>query len=273
MWYNMRNCVSERIFGKGEAALKKLALVLLAAVLLLLFAACEGEKTPAETAIPIPADTADHDAFVLDDGVITYPGALQGIDVSEHQGEIDWQKVAADGIDFAILRVGYRGTGREGKLMPDPRFEENYAGATEAGLSVGVYFYSQAISVSEAEEEAAFVLGLLRGRSLQLPVFFDWEESSGRTSGSSKSAVSGYALAFSDLVKEEGYETGTYFYASLGFRLDLGRLLEGSFWLSQPDELAFPYAVQFWQYSFEGRVDGIDTVVDRDLMYQKGDRP
>ena len=264
----MRNCMFTENHREGIAALKKLACVLLSAAMLLLFAACAEDTLPGETLQPVPADTADHDAFSRSDGVITYPGALQGIDVSEHQGSIDWARVKADGIDFAILRVGYRGTGKEGKLMTDARFEENYAGAEAAGIPVGVYFYSQATSVSEAEEEAAFVRALLKGRALQHPVFFDWEESDGRTKGTSRTAVTDYAHLFGQALREDGYETGTYFYASLGYRLYLAELTEGVFWLSQPDVIDFPYAVRYWQYSFSGRVDGIDTPVDRNLMYQ-----
>lgn len=260
--------------GKGDAALKKSALALLAVIVLLLFSACTAEDPAGQTRPTIPADTSDHSAYREQEGKILYPGALQGIDVSEHQGEIDWQKVKADGIDFAILRVGYRGTGSAGRLMEDARFEENYAGAMEAGIPVGVYFYSQALSPEEAEQEADFVLELLDGRALQHPVFYDWEEAAGgRTQGASKSAVTDYAKSFGQSLREQGYETGTYFYASLGNRLYLSELLEGSLWLSELS--AYPdvgYAVQYWQYSHSGRVDGIDTPVDRDLMYERGDR-
>ena len=106
---------------------------------------------------------------------------------------IDWERVRADGVDFAILRVGFRGN-TVGGLKPDERFAENYVAARKAGLRVGVYFYSQAVSEAEAAEEAAYVLELLDGVPLELPVFFDWEEvADGRTGGKATSEVGGWA--------------------------------------------------------------------------------
>ena len=105
-----------------------------------------------------------------------------GVDVSYHQGKIRWDEVAASGVRFAMLRLGHRAVS-DGAVRQDTQWEANYAGAREAGLQVGVYFYSQAITVEEAREEAAFVLDTLKGRPLNLPVVFDWEiySSSGDT--------------------------------------------------------------------------------------------
>ena len=91
-----------------------------------------------------------------------------------HQGDIDWQAVRGAGVEFAILRVGYRGM-TEGGLNVDATFQQNYQGAVDAGLQVGVYFFSQAVSQEEAREEADFVLQTLNGRELAYPVVFDWE--------------------------------------------------------------------------------------------------
>ena len=117
------------------------------------------------------------DGFSADSrGRMQYSGGkyLTGIDVSEHQYDIDWEKVAADGIDFAMIRVGYRGS-TAGQIYTDEYFEKNIAGATAAGLKVGVYFYSQAINAEEAAEEAAFVLNAIRPYKVTFPVVFDWE--------------------------------------------------------------------------------------------------
>ena len=108
------------------------------------------------------------------------------MDVSTYQGEVDWQAVAADGIDFAILRLGYRGY-TEGGLFMDESFSRNLQGALDAGLEVGVYFFSQAITPEEAEAEAAYILNAIDGYTVTYPIAFDWEPiapgSNARTEG------------------------------------------------------------------------------------------
>ena len=99
----------------------------------------------------------------------------RGVDVSVHQGEIDWTKVADAGIEFAMIRVGYRGYGSEGKMMGDTYFQRNIQGALDAGLKVGVYYFSQAVTVEEAREEAAYVLEQIAPYPISYPVVFDWE--------------------------------------------------------------------------------------------------
>ncbi len=131
---------------------------------------------------------------------------LTGIDVSAYQGTIDWASVAEDGIDFAILRIGSRGY-TQGGLKADTSFEENYIGATENGLLVGCYFFSQAISEAEAVEEAEYVLSLLEGRALDLPVVFYWEEFSSDSARSDElcgSVVTACALAFCQRIEQAG---------------------------------------------------------------------
>ena len=103
-----------------------------------------------------PLNEYDTEGFTEQNGFIQYPGTVLGVDVSEHQGDIDWQAVRGAGVEFAILRVGYRGM-TEGGLNVDATFEQNYQGAVDAGLQVGVYFFSQAVSQAEAREEADFV--------------------------------------------------------------------------------------------------------------------
>ena len=202
-------------------------------------------------------------------GRAAYPGALLGVDVSSHQQEIDWAAVKADGVDFAILRIGFRGN-TEGGLNVDSSFARNYVDARKAGLQVGVYFYSQAISVAEAEEEAAFVLNMLDGVSLELPVFFDWEEvAKGRTGGKATSAVSDFAAAFCAAVEDGGYKAGVYFNQRYGYSImRLERLTAYSFWIAEYSSYqSFGYQTAFWQFTGSGHVEGIETVVDLDLMY------
>jgi hypothetical protein len=124
--------------------------------------------------IPNPYDSRD---FAYENGYLTCISGESwlGVDVSEYQGTIDWDKVASQNIRFAIVRMGARGWGSKGQILTDSRWEENLSGAKAAGLMVGVYFFSQAISVAEAKEEALFVLEKLDGQALDLPIVFDWE--------------------------------------------------------------------------------------------------
>ena len=221
--------------------------------------------------LSIPRNTAEMAAFTMDEnGVVAYPDAIQGIDVSSHQQQIDWEAVYQDGIRFAILQIGFRGYNESGSLNVDSRFEENYENARAAGISVGAYFYSQATSVAEAREEAEFVLDTLDGRKLELPVFYDWEEvSKGRTAGFANTLVSDYAETFCGAITDGGYAPGVYFSQSYGYMLlNLERLQNCAFWLAEYSSYqSFGYAVHFWQYTGQGHVAGIDVQVDRNLMY------
>ncbi len=220
----------------------------------------------------------DPNGFQLDEnGWLSYQAdgvtALQGIDVSSHQGEIRWNEVAAAGMDFAMIRAGYRGYGQEGKLMADERFQDNVTGALAAGLDVGVYFFSQATNVWEAEEEVQQLLDALKGHNITYPVVFDWEyvlKDSARTNQVPGKTVSLMAQAFCGQVAQAGYTPGVYFNQNLGYLdLDLAELEDCVFWLaeydSQPD---FHYHADLWQYSSKGTVPGIDTPVDLNLAFR-----
>lgn len=153
-------------------------------------------------------------AFVRgENGWISYPDALQGVDVSVYQGEIDWQAVADAGVDFAIIRVGYRGYS-QGAIQPDTNFQKNMEGALKAGLDVGVYFFSQATTVREAEEEADYVLEAIRNYPVTYPVVFDWEFIDGqqaRTDEIEGERMTECAKTFCELVRAGGYTPMVYF--------------------------------------------------------------
>ena len=207
-----------------------------------------------------------------EDGLLTCTKgqALPGIDVSQHQGEIDWQQVADAGIRFVFLRVGNRGY-QEGKLSADKRFEENYAGARAAGLKVGAYFFSQAISVEEAQEEALFALELLEGKTLELPLVFDWEyvSAEARTAAVSGKMLTDCTLAFCRAVETAGFRSMIYFNKSQALQqLQLRRLRDYPMWLAMYDtSMTFPYRVDCWQYSNTGSIPGIGGSVDLNLLY------
>ena len=196
--------------------------------------------------------------------------AKTGIDVSIYQGDIDWQAVAADGIDFAILRLGYRGY-TEGGLFLDQNFERNLRGALDAGLDVGVYFFSQAVTTQEAEAEASYVINALEGYEISYPVAFDWEPiapgSGARTDGLDNQALTQCAAAFCEKIKEAGLSPAVYFNQSLGYlRYDLRELADYDLWLAEYDSKPdFYYHFDLWQYTHIGRVAGIEGDVDLDL--------
>ena len=196
--------------------------------------------------------------------------AREGVDVSYYQGAVDWQKVKGDGIDFALIRLGFRGY-TEGELHLDERFEENYANASAAGLEVGTYFFAQATTPAEAEEEAEFVLSALKGRPLQYPVVYDWETiqpgKGARTEGMTGEQIAACAAAFCKKIEEAGYEPMVYFNTSLGYLgLDLAQVKDHPFWLAQyQDHPEFYYRFDLWQYTHEGQVEGIPGKVDLNL--------
>ncbi len=203
-----------------------------------------------------------------DDGVTT---VHYGIDVSEYQGTIDWAKVAADGVEFAMIRCGYRSYGRRGGLGEDKYFRDNIAGALANGLKVGVYFFSQALSVQEAMEELDYMLGLIGGWDITLPVVFDWEQvlvDGSRSQSPNWSVVTDCIVAFCDGVAAAGYQPMTYYNPSMAYlRLDLPRLERFPAWLAHyVDVTDYYYGFRMWQYGSEGRVNGIVGRVDMDIL-------
>lgn len=197
----------------------------------------------------------------------------RGIDVSRFQGDIDWNAVKADGIEFAILRVGGRYQG-SGGIYDDRRFEEYYDGAHAAGLQIGVYFYAQSISVDEALEEADYVLNKLRGKTIDGPVVFDWESagaSGARTNGIAASLITDCAIAYCERVRAAGYEPMVYLMRYDGYmRYDLSRLQDYGLWYAgeyNGDAPRFFYDFDMWQYTSDGSVNGIDGDVDMDLWF------
>lgn len=223
----------------------------------------------------VPVNPYDSAAFALVGDRMTYTGdgveAELGIDVSSHQGEVDWERVARDGVDFAMIRAGGRYYGlNSGTVFEDTQFKNNIRGALDAGLEVGVYFFSQAISVEEAQEEARFLLGLLEGWDFTGPVVFDWENidnDTARTDGMDSATLTAMANAFCQEIGEAGYQPMIYFNRYIAYLLyDLEGVSQYPFWLAQygatPD---FYYGFRMWQYTEKGRVDGVQGEVDLNI--------
>lgn len=199
--------------------------------------------------------------------------SFTGIDVSKHNKTIDWAKVKAAGIDFAIIRAGNRGYGSEGKLLTDTMFEANAKGATENGIPIGAYMFSEAITVEEAIEEADLILSLVEPYDITYPIIIDIEEIAGddaRNEVLSPKELTDIVLAFCNRVKEAGYTP--MIYANLKGMIGMLEFerLEGieKWYAYYGDELYFPYDVFMWQYTSSGYVDGIDGKVDLNISFK-----
>lgn len=275
--------------------MKKIILKLLCAFLCaMLLAACTPDEafvndptTTAPTTIPTPPPTTaaptlppkpqknpfSAEDFSLDGQwmISTKWGETQrGIDVSAHQGDIDWEKVKAAGVEFAIIRIGFRGYGSTGNLVEDAYGISNLRAAREAGLRVGAYFFSQAVSGTEAVEEAAFAMGILDGFQLDLPLVFDWEyiSDTARTANVTAGELTSFAKAFCDVVKEGGYHPMVYFNENYAAgRMDPSTLPGIPFWFARYDgKYEVPYHCRIWQFSNTGKVPGINGNVDLNII-------
>lgn len=221
----------------------------------------------------LPRNPFTPEDFTYENGFLTCmtAEAIRGIDVSEHQGDIDWQAVKASGVEFAIIRVGYRGYGN-GALLPDEKAQSNYESAKAAGLQVGAYLFSQAISVEEAQEEAAFFLEQIKDWELDLWAVYDWEyiSAEARTADVDALTLTKCTKAFLDMVAEAGYQPMVYFNRSQAEkRLLLHALAEYDFWLAMyRDPIdTFAYRPDMWQYTNQGSVPGINGNVDINLWF------
>lgn len=229
---------------------------------------------------PISDDIEHHgfgeeDFEMGDDGFLKYVGddstveVKNGIDVSRFQGKINWEKVKAAGIDFAIIRAGLRGT-TEGKLLTDDFFEDNIEGATENGIDVGVYFYSQAVNKEEAEEEVQLILDLIEPYKVTYPVVIDVESAESDSARTVDLTTDDYELVvktFCDMVSKAGYKPMIYGNVkSYTLLMDAIDVDDYDIWIAYyGTPLYYPYHFNIWQYTSSGRVDGIDGDVDLNI--------
>lgn len=212
-------------------------------------------------------DLADSRIYYNDPDVDT----KYGIDVSEWQHDINWYKVAYDGIDFAIIRLGYRGC-TAGKLNLDANYLANIRSALANGIEVGVYFYSQAITPAEAIEEAQMCLANIQGYNVTYPIVFDWEPigtSDSRTKKMDGTTLTSCAIAFCETIRRAGYTPMVYSNKELALlTLDLNRLSDYPFWFAGYTRYPeFYYNFDFWQYTSGGSVDGINGRVDMNIQF------
>lgn len=204
------------------------------------------------------------------DGAIatTVNGSTFGIDVSRHNGKIDWNAVKASGVDYVIIRCGYRGSAT-GALIEDQNFRTNIKGATAAGLKVGVYVFSQAVNEVEAVKEASLAVSLVKGYNLTYPIFIDTEQSGGRADKIDKATRTAVVNAFCQTVASAGYKPGIY--ASKTWfedKLNMGAVASCKIWLAQyASSPTYKGKYDMWQYSDKGKISGISTNVDLNYSY------
>ena len=230
--------------------------------------ATAAETEPVNPTIPPrknPYDRYDFqynkDNYLVLQNVESYPG----VDVSAYQGDIDWKQVKDSGIDFAIIRLGYRGY-ESGKLVEDAYARKNLAGAAEAGLKVGAYFFSQALNIQEVDEELEFMLEILGEQYLAMPLVLDWEipTSNARSAKMDKETLTSLQLHFCKKVSDLGYQPMIYFNWHQSDHLyDLHAMEDYPFWLAlYQDRMTYPWDIEMWQYTSSGRVPGIPAQVD-----------
>lgn len=225
----------------------------------------------------VPVNKLDNNNFTSDETFKYYsengkPCSEEGVDVSAFCGDIDWDKVKDSGVDFAIIRLGGRGYGRDGKLYKDERAVEYLTEAKKAGLKVGGYFYSQAVTTEEAIEEADYAKSVLGDIKLDYPLVYDWEivkDDEARTDNITPAQATACAKAFCARVKELGYKPMIYSPGrELYFKYDLSQLTDIDIWYCEYSDLPnFYYEFSMWQYSSTGRVDGINADVDLNICF------
>lgn len=224
----------------------------------------------------LPPSGLSAQCFGTADGYKTYVSdtitAKLGVDISSHQQEVDWTALAESPVDFVILRAGYRGYG-DGSVNIDSYFAENIAAARNAGLGVGIYFFSQALTPEEAEEEAHTVLSQLADYQIDYPIYYDWEpisDENARTATISATEITSCAQRFCQTVEAAGYRAGVYFNLAMAQNYyHLIDLEDYEFWLAEYQDVpTYPYTFGMWQYTNEGSVPGVTGNVDINLCFK-----
>lgn len=200
--------------------------------------------------------------------------SITGIDISSYQGEVDFEAVKASGVEFVMVRLCYRGYGT-GRIVYDKYGFQNIEGALAAGLRVGVYFFSQAITPEEAEEEAYFILSAIKDYDITMPVVYDWEpvsDPTARTANMDPETLTRCCKVFLETVEAAGYRPMLYFNRRQAqYHIDISYLKDYDFWLAAyTSRMEFPYKIDMWQYTNQGSVPGIEGDVDINVYFPYG---
>ena len=216
----------------------------------------------------------DGKLYYFDANGVKQDNVTFGIDVSKYQSGLDWNKIKKSGVSFVIIRIGYRGYGAAGNLVKDPMFEEHFTNARNAGLKVGVYFFTQAVNEAEAQEEAEGCNWALNGRMLDYPIFYDTEASTaphgtGRADGLGVEDRTKCAIAFCERVKELGYKPGVY--ASTTWyrkRVDYNTLRSRyTIWNAHYGVSSSPIGCDMWQGTRTAHINGYSGELDANISY------
>ena len=228
----------------------------------------------------VPMNTYDYDLLSKKNGYPCYTDkdgkviSKLGIDVSEYQNPVNWQQVKNAGVEYVMIRVGYRGYGEEGRLVEDAMFRSHMEGAVAAGLEVGVYFFSQAINEKETLEEVQFVLDRIKEYPVTYPVVYDTEEIKddvARTDNLTEEQFTQNCITFCDAIREAGYDTMIYTNMKwMAFTLDMRKLTEYEKWYADYEPVPqCPYEFSMWQYTEAGQLPGIEGNVDLNLWFEE----
>lgn len=233
-------------------------------------------ETVAPTLPPPEANPLGPEDFTFENGFLTCTArpSVLGLDLSTHQKSVDWQTVRNAGVEFVMLRAGFRGYGvNSGVVDMDAMVRSHYAGAKAVGMKVGFYFFSQATSVAEAVEEANYLLTMLQneGWQVDMPIVYDWEYmgEGTRTEHVDARTVTDCAKAFCEMIRRAGYEPMVYFNSDQSRdNMELAELTDYKFWLAMYTyDMTYEYRVDMWQYTQTGTVPGIEGNVDIDLYF------
>ena len=216
----------------------------------------------------------DGKLYYFDANGVKQDNVTFGIDVSKYQSGLDWNKIKKSGVSFVIIRIGYRGYGAEGKLVKDPMFEEHFTNARNAGLKVGVYFFTQAVNEAEAQEEAEGCNWALNGRTLDYPIFYDTEASTapggtGRADGLGVEDRTKCAIAFCERVKELGYKPGVYASTTWYRKRVNYNILRSRYtiWNAHYGVSSSPIGCDLWQGTEKARINGYSGELDANISY------
>lgn len=229
----------------------------------------ENTEETTEPTIPPESNPYTKYDFQYDENNYLYctrQDSYPGIDVSAFQGRINWKQVKASGIRFAMIRLGYRGYGQAGNMVEDEYARYNLQEAQKAGLEIGAYFFSQATSIDEVDDEIFFFMQILGDTKLSMPIVLDWEyiSDTARTAHVDARTLTDMQKHFCETMVDFGYQPMVYFNWSLSDRkLYLNELEDYPFWLAlYQDRMTYPFRVEMWQYTCTGRVPGINGDVD-----------
>jgi len=277
-------------YRRKKKITKKIVVLCVAATVMIvnsvLFVSWQNAKILAEQSklvsfnYPYPTNSYQWDHLQSSGNLMSYEdnvySSAQGIDVSQHQGDIDWKQVSDAGIEFAFIRTAYRGYG-SGDFYADDNFDVNMQGATANGIDAGIYVFSQAITVDEAVEEADYAIRSARKYKIDLPIVFDMEGSidgeQGRVMTITAEKRAQMAVTFMNRVKAAGYDT-MYYGSSLLLEgmFDLQYLQDYPLWLAEYDARYpnYPYTFEYWQYSSTAVIPGIaGNTTDMDIRFVK----